>query len=323
MPLCLLMCLTLVGCARNSPKLSIVQPSPDIQSTAKSASVTPKAAASSIQTLAKVDNVPVNLADLTPSLIEAAGGQVLSERIMSMKIREKLGKTIITEDQIQAERQIFVSSLHPDTKVGEQLLKQLRDREGLGPNRFDDFLFRQAALRHLVSDQVTVTDQAINQAYELRYGPASVVQIIVIDNTADAVRILNRARKGEAFGQLVQQFSQNPASKATNGILDPISPVDASYPTALHKAIARLEVGQISDVVALDNGFAILKLLSKNARQSVTLDDVKASLAVKVRREVEQMLMRQMAATLMRQADVVVLDRALNQSWQTNKNNLP
>lgn len=300
-----------------------MQPSPDTQSNAKSARVTPSNTTPMIQTVAKVNGQSLSLADLSPQLIEAAGGQVLNERILNMQLKARLGKTIITQEQIHTERQLFTRSLHSDPQVAEQLLKQLRQRQGLGPTRFEDFLFRQAALRHLVQGEVTVNDAAISQAYELKYGPTSLVQIIVVDNPTTAVQILNRARNGDEFGQLVQQFSQNPASKATNGVLDPISPVDATYPAALHKAIARLTVGQISDVVALDNGFAILKLLSKNARQSVTLDDVKASLAEKVRRDVEQMLMRQLASTLLTQADVVVLDRELNQSWQANRRNLP
>ena len=75
-------------------------------------------------------------------------------------------------------------------------------------------------------------------------------------------------------------------------------------------------------MVALDNGFAILKLVSKNQRQAVLLDDVKPIIAAGVRLDVEQMLMRQLAATLMDQAQVVVLDRELNQSWQASQRNL-
>ncbi|MBN4061178.1 hypothetical protein JYU15_01950, partial [bacterium AH-315-I18] len=68
--------------------------------------------------------------------------------------------------------------------------------------------------------------------------------------------------------------------------------------------------------------FAILKLVSKNQRQAVLLDDVKPIIAAGVRLDVEQMLMRQLAATLMDQAQVVVLDRELNQSWQASQRNL-
>lgn len=325
--MCLLVCLTLIGCSSNRQKLSIMQPAPDTQSNVNQPAVTPSASTASpsspLQTVAKVGDARLSLADLTPAMIEAVGGQVLAEKVLTLKLREKLGKTLITQDQIHAERSDFVKSLHDNPQVAEQLLAQLRQREGLGQHRFEDFLFRQAALRHLVQGQVNVTEAAIKQAYELKFGPTSVIQIIMLDNPTQAVKILNRARQGEDFGKLVQEFSRNQESKAFNGMLEPISPADPSYPAALHKAIGRLQVGQISDVVALENGFAILKLLSKNPRQSVTLDDVKASLAEKVRRDVEQMLMRQLASTLLNQTDVVVLDRELNMSWQRQRRNLP
>lgn len=321
--ICLILGFSLASCTSDKQKLSILQPPPNTQSTAKQAPDTPVNPSNNLKTIAKVGDERITMADLQPALIEAAGGQVLNEKIMSMKLRNALGKTLITQQQIQDERQIFLATLHDNPQMAEQLLIEVRQRQGLGDGRFADFLFRQAALRHLVQSEVTVNDEAIRQAYELRYGPTSVVQVITVDNPTLAVQILNKARSGEDFGLLVQQYSKDAASKAANGLLQDVSPMDASYPTAMHSAIAKLAIGQISDVVALDNGFAILKLVSKNQRQSVTLDDVKASLAVKVRRNVEQMLMRQLATTLMRQADVVVLDRELNRSWQMSNRNLP
>ena len=319
--LCLILCFLLVGCSKNSSQATKWSLIPSTKSAAPVAN--PKATPpSNLITAVKINDQNFTLADLQPGLVEAAGGQILNEKILSLQLRKELGKTLITQNQIKIERDRFTQSLHNDPQTAEKLLRQLCQRQGRGEIRLNDFLFRQAALRHIVQPQVNVTDTAIQQAYELKFGEKSVVQIITIDSTSQAVAILNRARKGESFSELVQLFSLDLASKPANGILDPISPADASYPTAVHKAIARLSVGQISDVVALDNGFVILKLISKNARQSVALDDVKESLRVQVQSEVEQMLMRQLAMSLMEKAKVTVMDRKLNQSWQANKKNL-
>jgi foldase protein PrsA len=320
--LLLILCFLPVACSRDQQKMSILRPAPVTQPAESKPQATADASAG-IQTVARVGETRLTFNDLQPWLIEAAGGQILREKVLSMQLHKALGKTLITSEQIQQERAQFLNTLHRDPQLAEQLLKQVREREGLGEQRFSDFLFRQAALRQLVQPDVTVTDEAVQQAFERQYGPKSVVQIIMVDNTALAVKVLNLARQGADFGQLVQQFSQDVPSRAANGMLDPISPADPSFPTVMHKSVAKLEVGQISDVVALDNGFAILKLVSKNQRQSVLLDDVKASVVAKVRRDVEQMLMRRLATTLMRQADVVVLDRELNRSWQNSNRNLP
>lgn len=318
----LILCFLATGCAQDRQKISISQS--DMSRRPQQAAAKPSTAtAASIQTMARINGQPITITDLQPMLIEASGGQILRETILGMQLRKALGKTLITDEQIQLERAMFLHSLNPDPALAEQLLKQLRDREGLGARRFGEFLFRQAALRHLVQPEVTVSDAAVSHAYELKYGPSYLAQIITVDNAATAVQVLNRARRGEDFGKLVQEFSRDPASRVANGMLDPISPADSTYPSTVRLALGKLQPGQISDVVALDNGFAILKLVSKNQRQSVPLDDVKASLVAKVRHDVEQMLMRRLAATLMRQADVVVLDRELNRSWQQSKRNLP
>lgn len=319
--LCLILCFLLVGCSKNSSQAKKWSLIPPTKTTAPKVNAKTKQP-SNLITAVKINDQRFTLADLQTGLVEAAGGQILSEKILSLQLRKELGQTLITENQIQNERDRFTQSLHVDPHLAEKLLKQLRQRQGLGDFRFNDFLFRQAALRHLVQPEVSVSQAAIVQAYDLKFGPTSVVQIITTDATSKAVAILNRARQGEDFGQLVQLFSQDTASKPVNGILDPISPADASYPTAVHKAIARLTPGRISDVVALDNGFVILKMIRKNNGKTVTLADVKESLALKVRSDVEQMLMRQLAIGLMDEAKVTVMDRNLNQSWQANKRNL-
>ena len=319
--LLMILCFLAVGCSQKSPKLSNWEPKlkTGVVTLRVPKQVKPSAV---IQTLARINDQPITMADLQAGLLEAAGGQLLAEKVLSLQLHKKLGSALITQQDIQNERARFVASLHSNPQLAEKLLAQLKQRQGLGKERFADFLFRQAALRKLVEPQVTVTDKAIRQAFELKYGPMSVVQIILTDSPAQAVKILNLARKGRDFALLVNEYSQDPRSKASNGMLPPISPADATFPIALHKAIKQCHVGQISDVVALDNGFAILKLVSKNQRQAVLLEDVRSTLAAAVRLDVEQMLMRQLAATLMDQAQVVVLDRELNQSWQASQRNL-
>src|SRR5687768_12518682 len=66
--------------------------------------------------LAFIDGRPVRLADLRGPLIEAAGGQVLSELLLQQAIEQRLaerGMTLTPEAQA-AEETVFTAALDPD-----------------------------------------------------------------------------------------------------------------------------------------------------------------------------------------------------------------
>ncbi len=78
-------------------------------------------------------------------------------------------------------------------------------------------------------------------------------------------------------------------------------------------------MGDVSDPVLLESGYAVLKLERKIPAQLVRLVDVKPALQLRVRREVERMLMDRLVRTLVQQADVVVMSPALQVSWTREK----
>src|SRR5690606_35100039 len=104
-------------------------------------------------------------------------------------------------------------------------------------------------------------------------------------------------------------------SGAGGGLLPPLSHADPSYPAVIRNMLVTLEPGQVSNPVAIENGYAILKLERKIAAENVKFDDVKEGLSLNVRRQEEQIQMRQLARTLLAQAEVVVLDPTLKESW--------
>ena len=94
-----------------------------------------------------------------------------------------------------------------------------------------------------------------------------------------------------------------------------MSLVDVSYPKAIRLAVAKLKVGQISAPIALENGFALLRLERKIDAKPVKLDDVKDELSERVTRRLEQIHMARLTRQLLAQADVIILDRQLKAEW--------
>jgi parvulin-like peptidyl-prolyl isomerase len=81
--------------------------------------------------------------------------------------------------------------------------------------------------------------------------------------------ILKRAKAGEDFATLATQYSEDTSSKEKGGEL-PELPRDAQgIPPELLAAAFSLNTNQISDVVTMDMGYDIIKLLDKTPAQKV------------------------------------------------------
>ena len=184
--------------------------------------------------------------------------------------------------------------------------------------RFGRLLARNAALRLLIQEQVQVTDVALQQAHSLRYGSRYEARLIVVDSLAAAAKLVHEANAGRSFVELVMEHSAD-SSRANGGLIGPISLADPSYPKAIRQTLARLKPGDVSQSVALERGFAILKLERKSEAQQVPFDDVKKALTDQVRRQAERLLMERLARTLLDEAKLVVRDPALRTSWDQHK----
>ncbi len=85
------------------------------------------------------------------------------------------------------------------------------------------------------------------------------VQIIVVESSTEAERILQQLKSGVDFAALAKQKSVDP-SAATGGYLGTLSP--GTLRAELRDALKGIGPGQITGVVKISEGYAILKVLS-------------------------------------------------------------
>ncbi|HET9361103.1 MAG TPA: peptidylprolyl isomerase, partial [Vicinamibacterales bacterium] len=83
-------------------------------------------------------------------------------------------------------------------------------------------------------------------------------RIIVVETAEAAGQVLQRLNGGENFLALAQRISVDP-SASTGGLVGPVTLSDLR--PELRSALERLTAGQLSDVVPLPTGFAILKIV--------------------------------------------------------------
>lgn len=290
------------------------------QTTASSAPDAPAQPSAAGKPLAYVSGQPLTEGDLLEPLLEDSGGEVLSEIVLDRAIDQKLAARglKLTPAQIAKEKQLVLATLSPDPNEAARLLKRLRQRRGLGKVRFAAMLRRNAGLRLLVKSHITVTPAALHRAYQRTYGPQYQAQLIVRPTADQIQQLRSKIQHGASFTRLAIEDSTDPSS-IQGGLLPPISPADPAYPQAIRSALTKLKPGQISPIIGIEGGFALLKLVRKIQGKSVKFDDVKKALIKKVRTRAERLQMRQLAQRLLKQADVVVLDPALSKGWSMRK----
>lgn len=273
--------------------------------------------------LAFIHGQPIAWTDLQPALFESAGGEVLGEIVLQRGIDRRLAARTITLDDaaINTERTYLLTALSPDADTAVRLLRELRERRGLGDRRFDMLLRRNAGLRALVRDDVRITDAELRAQHQLDYGDSFEVRLILTDTLQQASEVVRRLKAGESFIDLAVTLSRD-ESRFQGGLLPLVNPADATFPDAVRAAIGKLRPGEVSDPVALTNGFAVLRLERKIAGRGVGFDDVKEELERNLRRRVERFLMQQLAVNILNEADVVVLDASLQKSWTQQKQRL-
>ncbi|QNN21496.1 hypothetical protein HED60_04150 [Planctomycetales bacterium ZRK34] len=313
--LCLILVVILTGCAADST------PRPAASSAARSTTADTAAAGDTASAVvALVNGRAVRMQALVPIMVETAGGQALGEWVLDQQINKALAeqKISLRQEDLDYEKRILMRQLDADPDQAARLMSQLRERRGLGPRRFEMLLRRNAALRKLVADDVQITPALVQQEYQRQYGQLTQVRMILAGSLKGASEALKRAQAGESFIDLAIELSED-ASRAQGGLLPPISGEDPTWPQALREAAVKLTPGQISEPVALDAGWAILKCEKKIDQPQRPFADVRTELREQVRQQLERVRMQQLARALIEKADVTVLDADLDRSWKQQR----
>jgi peptidyl-prolyl cis-trans isomerase D len=102
-----------------------------------------------------------------------------------------------------------------------------------------------------------------------------------VESIRDKARgVLERAKKGEDFGKLAKEFSEDAGTASAGGNLGGFK--RGQMAPEFDKAAFDLKIGEISDLVNMDDGFHIIKLNDKQVPRTPGFDEVKDRVRSKV-----------------------------------------
>jgi hypothetical protein len=270
--------------------------------------------------------VPISRDDLWPLLAERAGREVLEEVVLDERLRKLCDQQAITitdADRENEKRTLLAtmsrrSGLTPDE--AEKSLLDIRRGRGLGPDGFTRLLDRNAKLRRLSAPEVRVTPEEIAQGVERRFGIRYAARVILVKSEQDAATAraaLEQAPDlGAKFSRIAREKSID-ASAASGGVLPDVSASDAAYPREIRTALRSLTPGQVSAVLAVDTGFAIVLLDEIIPARADPSDSDREQVAADLRVNAERAAMEQLARRLVQESGVTAMDTSLRWSWET------
>lgn len=265
-----------------------------------------------------VDGVRLDPVTLNTRLAEAAGAVVVEEMTLDHVIAreaERRGVTATPAD-LEREREWLARAVGSTAAADpDQLVRQVRARRGLGPDRFEALLRRNALLRAMVRDEVQVTAEQVALAHRVQHGERVRVRLLVTPTLAEAQRLRQQVlaagpRADITFAELARAHSTD-GSAPLGGLIEPFSPDDPAYEAAVRRVAADLAPGQVGQVAQVQSGYAVVYMLDRLPPDGVTLAQAQPALRDQIARRQERVLMDELATRLLAAAQVRVLDPAL------------
>jgi len=270
-----------------------------------------------------IDGTPTPWSELTPLLAEASGGTILLELTLDRRLQQRLAKAglTLTPAAVEAERaeltRQMTAASDPDTAA--RTLARIRSQRGLGDLRFEALIRRSAMLRALVAPAIELPEDLLEQTHAALFGPRVSIRIITVSTEQDAAKLSDELRnlptdKRElAFSEAALSRSTD-ESASSGGMLPPFAEADPSMPSAVRRTVAGLSVGDVSRVIPLDSGFAVVLLRSRTAGDGSTLDSRREAVTRAARARQERLAMDKLARLIASEPGVTIPDAGLRWS---------
>jgi len=155
--------------------------------------------------------------------------------------------------------------------------------------------------RTRILSQVRITPEDIQKYYEAHgtdFATPGMVQVRAIQtsNFRDAETVLNRVKANpQDFDQVARQYSIHP-SRNRGGELEPFA--RDTYAKPFEDVAFNLEIGEISPIIATEQGYFIIEKLGEIPEQRPSLDEVKSLIEERLRAQKEDEVLGYFLSTL-------------------------
>lgn len=265
---------------------------------------------------------------LSDRLAEAAGAVVVEEVALDYLIETEAAErgVTITQADLDNERDWLAIAVTQGSRAPStdpvRLITEVRQRRGLGPERFAALLRRNALLRAMVRESIEVSPEQVELAWRIQHGGRVRIRLIIAQSLHEAQALHAQAvaagNSEIVFAKLAETHSTD-NSAPLGGLIEPFSTEDPAYEESVRRVAAQLAPGQIGPVVATANGYAVVLLTERLTPDGVALTQVREQLREQLTRRQERVRMDELATRLLGTAHIRVIDPSLSWSVEAGR----
>ncbi|MHB1035808.1 MAG: peptidylprolyl isomerase [Pirellulales bacterium] len=232
---------------------------------------------------ATINEHKITVRELAEECIDRHGKEVLegtiARRLIEQALKER--KIVVTDADVDREIARAAVAMGKTNARGEPDIKAwieaVTKEQGITVELYRrDAVWPSIAVKKMVGENVTVTEEELQKGFEANYGPRVRCRAIVMDNNRRAQTVWDMARKTptvKLFGDLAEQYSIEASSRALRGEIPPIQKYGGE-PTIEKEAFA-LKAGEISGIVQVADKFIILFCEGRTEPMKVSFKEVR------------------------------------------------
>jgi parvulin-like peptidyl-prolyl isomerase len=236
--------------------------------------------------VALVNGDRISMKELSDECVLRHGEEVLEGEISRLLLLQALEASGVklTQADVDAEMRhaaqlagVVDAQGQPDLAAW---VKTVTTEEGITEDQYySDLLWPSAALKKITVKDVVVTDEDIHKGFEANFGERVRCRAIVLGNMRRAQEVWAKARQNptaEYFGDLAEEYSIEPTSKALRGEVPPLGRFGGQ--PQLEDVAFQLPEGQISGIIQIGDKFVILRCEGRTERVVIDEADVREEL---------------------------------------------
>ena len=232
--------------------------------------------------VATVNGDHITMKELGQECLLRHGDEVLESEISQLLLNQSLkeARLAVTEADLEAEVRHAAELAGMADDQGrvdlDAWFATIAEQQNISKKQYlETAVWPSAALKKLTVQQVEVTEEDLNKAFEANYGERVRCRAIVLGTMRRAQEVWDKARRNpsvEFFSDLAEEYSIEPTSKALRGEVPPIQKFGGQ--PQLEQAAFGLEPGQLSGIVQLGDKFVILRCEGRTERIDVDQTEV-------------------------------------------------
>lgn len=238
--------------------------------------------------LAMVNNELIAYDEVAQECVARYGKEVLENiinRTIILHACQERGIKI-TGEEVHREVQTIAKKFNLEADVWYKMLETER---GISPHQYQrDIIWPMLALRKLAGQEVSVTEQEIQQAFSRDYGERVKAKMIMLDRLDKATKVWEEAvAHPEEFGRLAKNHSIDPNSRVLEGQIPPIRRY--AGPEKLWTTAFKLQEGEISAIIEVGLRQYVILQCEGHTKPIVTdIESVRQELVERLHEEKQQ-----------------------------------